>query len=106
MTIVVKPTIIVIENERGGIMKNWKSRGQVKDKGWNEEINKELEAVDEEAAKEVSQDAIARVVSFMREDDETFFRRSVQGLSLSEIEEFLKACPEFRPFWNQDKNGC
>ncbi|MCI9593374.1 MAG: hypothetical protein HFG51_04375 [Lachnospiraceae bacterium] len=87
-------------------MKNWKSRGQVKDKGWNEAINKELEAVDEEAAKEVSQDAIARVVSFMREDDETFFRRSVQGLSLSEIEEFLKACPEFRPFWNQDKNGC
>ena len=68
--------------------------------------NPSMFKVDEEAAKEVSQDAIARVVSFMREDDETFFRRSVQGLSLSEIEEFLKACPEFRPFWNQDKNGC
>ena len=49
---------------------------------------------------QVSQEILKRVSDFMREDDESFFRRTIQGLTLAEIEEFLIECPEFR---NRDK---
>lgn len=50
---------------------------------------------------QVSQEILKRVSDFMREDDESFFRRTIQGLTLAEIEEFLIECPEFQKFWDK-----
>lgn len=48
------------------------------------------------------EEAVKRVADFMREDDESFFRRIIQGLTVPEIEEFLDECPEFKKFWNDE----
>ena len=50
---------------------------------------------------QVSQEILKRVSDFLREDDESFFRRTIQGLTLAEIEEFLIECPEFQKFWDK-----
>lgn len=75
--------------ERGSSMQDLRIKGQEKENvRKNDFRNKE---------------ALRRVAAFMQEDDETFFRRTIRGLTDSEIEEFLEECPEFRPYWKGGK---
>lgn len=68
-------------------MDNSKIGGQGKEKEWKEKLNEEV---------------MKRVADFMKEDDEAFFQRTIQGLDLEEIEAFLEECPELRRFWNKE----
>lgn len=65
---------------------------------YNPESEKQNQA--KEWRKRTNDEAIKRVAEFMREDDESFFHRIIQGLTVPEIEEFLHECPEFQKFWD------
>ena len=40
-----------------------------------------------------------KILEFVTESDEAFFRRITEGLTDEEVEEYLQEFPEFRKYW-------
>lgn len=48
---------------------------------------------------EIGKDAMWKILEFVTESDEVFFRRITEGLTDEEVEEYLQEFPEFRKYW-------
>lgn len=48
---------------------------------------------------ENGKDAMWKILEFVTESDEAFFRRITEGLTDEEVEEYLQEFPEFRKYW-------
>ena len=48
---------------------------------------------------ESGKDAMWKILEFVTESDEAFFRRITEGLTDEEVEEYLQEFPEFRKYW-------
>lgn len=70
-----------------------------------QDAKRERQGKENQEKDDINKEAIQRVAAFMQKDDETFFKHIIQGLTGSEIEEFLEECPEFRPFWKTGKTN-
>ncbi len=53
----------------------------------------------------IKQDGLWRILEFVTESDEVFFKKITKGLTEEEIEEYLQEFPEYRKYWNKEENS-
>ena len=68
-----------------------------------EQQDKLNELLSEGWSEKISERDMMKVMAFVMEDDEVFFRRITSGLTDAEIEEYLLDFPEFRKYWKKNK---
>lgn len=68
-----------------------------------EQQDKLNELLSEGWSEKISERDMMKVMAFVMEDDEVFFRRITSGLTDAEIEEYLQDFPEFRKYWKKNK---
>lgn len=47
----------------------------------------------------IGQEDIWKILEFVTESDEAFFKKITEGLTDEEVEEYLQEFPEFRKYW-------